>query len=314
MLMRMRSIMRSAVAGCSLATTMVCVMAVLPAEGAEGHVSAGANGIGHTSTSAPSYATPSIVGGKLVADGAMPFVVSLQNPAWGTRPIQRHFCGGSLIAPSYVLTAAHCMQNLKTVDPGVVAVIGRASMSGDDGQEVSVRRVTVHPKWNRLTNEYDVAVLELAHPVVGITPVALPKSGVTTWDQPGTIATALGWGSTEPEAPNKLFFGLQPTDVQDRLNAVDVPILPDTTCQSGYRRPNGDSQVNSAVMLCASGRGKDACQGDSGGPLIVMGSDDRPALVGTTSFGNGCAASRYPGVYTRLTSHALGDFVRSVAR
>jgi secreted trypsin-like serine protease len=64
-------------------------------------------------------------------------------------------------------------------------------------------------------------------------------------------------------------------------------------------------------MMCAAASGRDACQGDSGGPLFVPAPGGRNVLIGTTSFGNGCAVPQYPGVYTRLSSRALGDFVRS---
>ena len=79
------------------------------------------------------------------------------------------------------------------------------------------------------------------------------------------------------------------------LQKVTVPFVDEATCKDAY----GSSSITDG-MICAGRKGKDSCQGDSGGPMVNMNGEQ----VGIVSWGYGCAAAGYPGVYTRVSNYA----------
>ncbi len=194
------------------------------------------------------------------------------------------FCGGALIAPDQVLTAAHCTIERTAITsrdrvPGELrAVVGRRDLDTTAGRDVGVTAIHRHPAFRSVAEGDDMATLTLAEPV----PFQPVRLGTAT---AGDRATVLGWGRTgEIAGPSRT------------LREVDLPVWSDADCAkavNGYRVD---------AMLCAGHPqgGKDACEGDSGGPLTVNGT-----LVGVVSYGRGCARAGQPGIYTR-TSHYLG--------
>lgn len=233
--------------------------------------------------------SPQIVGGADATDGQYPFLLSLQ---YG----DQHICGASLIAPDRVLTAAHCVEGAK---PGEFTVLaGQTVLSGSTGTRHRLTRIHIHPDYAN-TRKSDVAVLELATPVAGITPVRLVGPEGATFERPGRLLTVAGWG--------RLTEG---GEAADRLQHVAVPFIAHAQCQKQY---DGRFQVNRDRELCASRPGKDSCQGDSGGPLFVQGADAAWIQLGVVSWGFGCARKGSPGVYARLASPALFDFVQTLA-
>ncbi|MBP2338465.1 secreted trypsin-like serine protease [Saccharothrix coeruleofusca] len=225
-------------------------------------------------SSAPARA---VVGGEETP--APPWVVALQDTGG------RLFCGGALVAPDRVVTAAHCVVERSLLGPrdrapeSITAVVGRTDLRGREGEQVGVVGVWRHPEFRDVTGGDDLAVLTLERGLPH--PVAVGRA------RAGDVATVLGWGRTgEWAAPSP------------RLRRADVPVRADAECAAavpGYRAD---------AMLCAGHPegGRDACEGDSGGPLVVGG-----ALVGVVSYGFGCARPGQPGVYTRL-SHFGGRF------
>ncbi|MFJ9058356.1 S1 family peptidase [Streptomyces sp. NPDC102409] len=243
---------------------------------------------------APAEADSIIVGGRPVAVADSPWAVALssRDRFGGTRAGQ--FCGGVAIAPTKVLTAAHCLREdvlgAAVTDVRDLRVIaGRDELSGPGGQEISVRSTWVNPGYDPHTNSGDLAVLTLdrALPEGDVIPMAGAGSAAY---EPGTAAAVYGWGDTTG-------YGAYAST----LRAATVRVLPDSECVRAY--PGGtQGAYDASSMLCAgeTAGGRDACQGDSGGPLVARGS-----LVGLVSWGSGCGSPGSPGVYTRVSA-AIG--------
>ncbi len=232
--------------------------------------------------------TSTIVGGSEVTPGSRPFMAAILESS-GSPTSQ--YCGGTLISPNWVVSAAHCFRDGNTTTPAASVRIGlglhRLSQGG--GNIFGVKRVIVHPQYNAQSSDYDMALLEL-NGTASQAPIALQTAST---DLTGVTATAIGWGLTNPDNNNSS---------SDVLLQVSVPVVSNTSCNTSY------GGGITARMLCAgaSGGGKDACQGDSGGPLVATVGGTLK-LIGVTSFGNGCAEAQYPGVYARVS--ALESFI-----
>ena len=112
-----------------------------------------------------------------------------------------------------------------------------------------------------------------------------------------------GWGSTTKQPSNK------DPNYPNRMQEAQVPIGSDTEAKRAY----GSDYVK-ALMLAAGEEGKDTCQGDSGGPIFVQKRTERVFQIGITSFGNGCGAENFPGVYTEANAEKLRPFIYRAAR
>ncbi|MFI1825950.1 serine protease [Streptomyces sp. NPDC020412] len=245
-------------------------------------------------SSAPAAADSIVVGGFPVQVSDTPWVVALasRDRFGGTRAGQ--FCGGVVIAPNKVMTAAHCLS--RNVLGGPVSgvkdlrvIVGRTELASSDGKEVAVSSHWITPQYDPGTNSSDLALLTLAEelPASRVLPIA-PAGDVAY--QSGTPAKVYGWGDTEGDG-----------SYASALRAAEVGVLEDRTCERAY--PGGlNGRYEAGTMLCAgtSEGGRDACQGDSGGPLVARGK-----LIGLVSWGSGCGRADSPGVYTRVSSVPL---------
>lgn len=219
-------------------------------------------------------ADPHIIGGEPTSAAAHPWVVAL---ARGNSDAA--YCGGALVAPDRVVTAAHCVSGYPARSIRVIA--GRTDLRSNKGEERWVMRYWINPGYEAPTEGDDVAVLLLDHPVP-YRPVPLETDHDAY--RAGAPATVFGWGYTSEAGPTSPV-----------LRSAEVPLIADSDCAAIYE------EFDSRDMVCAGepGGGVDACYGDSGGPLIASG-----RLIGITSWGSGCGRERAPGVFVRVASYA----------
>ncbi len=234
-----------------------------------------------------------IVGGKTAEVGAWPWMVAvLKANEEGLYDAQ--FCGGALIASTWVLTAAHCVydDNANLLEAGDIDVaLGVHNLQYDTGDRIGVKRIIVHPGYDYENNFNDIALFELKRPSTAATLALFTDSGNNL---AGETGIAIGWGKTSS------IFEIYATELQQ----VELPVVSNAVCNSSY-----PGQITSG-MLCSGYAfgGKDACQGDSGGPLMVS-VNGVWKHAGIISWGEGCALAGFYGVNTR-TSHYL-SFIRS---
>jgi trypsin len=241
---------------------------------------------------APSQA---VVGGKDAAPGAYPAVAEITFGA-------SFLCTGTLIAPKWVLTAGHCgsMTGAAVATPAgwppQLIDVRIGSVKPGQGEKVPVRRVVVQP--NYLVNAgYDITLLELSTASTKAPAKVVGAAGGALW-APGTMETIAGFGTTSEGG-----------DVADTLQEAQVPITTDAYCAGAY------SDFDAGTMVCAGfpQGGVDTCQGDSGGPMFGNSTAGGLRIVGTTSFGEGCARPGKPGVYARVADTPLREWIRSQA-
>jgi secreted trypsin-like serine protease len=255
--------------------------------------------------------TTKIVGGTAVPNGKYTFQAALLAQSFGTNDFERQYCGGSLITPFEVLTAAHCVEFFGD-EPGQLpisdlrVVVGRTVLTSTQGQKRRVAAISIHPRWDPEIFSFDAAVVHLASPINGIRPIMLVTPGVDALERPGTLATATGWGNTiqQPAGP-----GGGGVSYPDRMREAQIPITSRAECRTAYASAG---ITIDATMLCAGRTNLDTCQGDSGGPLFFRAVGGGFLQAGITSWGIGCGATGFPGVYTRLSNRGVGNFILSV--
>lgn len=222
-----------------------------------------------------------IINGTTAQPSAYPWMVSLRQSNAG------QFCGASLIAPNWVLTAAHCVEGESA--QGIQAFIGDFDLTkADQGEQArEIKRIVIHPSRTGSGEDNDIALLELSESVSN-SPVMAASASLTDAIATGTPLTVMGWGNLSTSGE----------EFPDRLNEVKVPLVAQSLCKENY---GGDISDN---MICAGLEegGKDSCQGDSGGPLVHQ-LDGQWHQVGIVSWGDGCAAANKPGVYARVGAY-----------
>jgi secreted trypsin-like serine protease len=195
------------------------------------------------------------------------------------KPESHTFCGATLVAPQYLVTAAHCVKNI-----AIYAAIGAQASNGTQGGErIKIAQSWVHEKYNDQTNDYDIAVMKLEK---ASTAKTLPLAAADgSMNKVNTMAVVRGWGVTQTKQQAAT------------LLEVNVKIISNEMCDKTYK-----NRITARMLCAGQGAGKDTCQGDSGGPLVASDS-----LVGVVSWGGECGVA--PGVYVRVTS--VLDFINS---
>nr|P00764.1 RecName: Full=Trypsin; Flags: Precursor [Squalus acanthias] len=208
-----------------------------------------------------------IVGGYECPKHAAPWTVSLN--------VGYHFCGGSLIAPGWVVSAAHCYQRRIQVR------LGEHDISANEGDETYIDSSMVirHPNYSGYDLDNDIMLIKLSKPAAlnrNVDLISLP----TGCAYAGEMCLISGWGNTMDGAVSG-----------DQLQCLDAPVLSDAECKGAYP----GMITNNMMCVGYMEGGKDSCQGDSGGPVVCNG-----MLQGIVSWGYGCAERDHPGVYTRV--------------
>ncbi|XP_046638346.1 trypsin alpha-3-like isoform X3 [Daphnia pulicaria] len=283
----------------------------------------------HSKSLLPLFNPPtiSIVGGTPAAEGEFPYVTVLR--------LSNSLCGGSLIGPSHVLTAAHCLTRFTQASVTSFRVlINTLSVNGGGPNSVTrgVKRFIIHEAYNPNNNNNDVALLVLNSSVAANStflklptdPAAttLRTTSRTTTGRPittkapacsctcptTTTKRAVAVTTKKPVAVlrgfrnyanvSAIIAGWGTTSFGGSISSTLLKANVTILDNSDPKCAVYGSSFIGANMLCAAAPGKDTCQGDSGGPIFVNG-----VVVGITSFGNGCADPRFAGVYARVSAY-----------
>ncbi|EFA01275.1 serine protease P38 precursor [Tribolium castaneum] len=227
-----------------------------------------------------------IIGGDEVVPHSVPYQVGLKING-------NAFCGGALISPNYVLTAAHCGKVIRSVDV-ILGAHNISNPSEDTQVTIAGSKIINHENYNSGNYRNDICLIQLSQPAPindNIQVAKLPPSSDLDKSYFDETVTATGWGLIKdvPFPTTK--------DMSDVLTKVDVKVSNITECGMYYNDDEDTYVVD--TNLCTSGyRNKGTCNGDSGGPLSLDG-----VLIGVTSFGTLLCEMCSPSVYTKVVNY-----------
>jgi Ca2+-binding RTX toxin-like protein len=257
---------------------------------------------------------PRIVGGNTTTIAEWPWQAALTlNPAiYSGNGFDRQRCGGSLVAPTIIVTAAHCVHRSgNTFYPAstFASITGRTTLSNSSqGQEIAWSNLYIfvdgsgNPLFDRQTFDWDVVFAQLSSPSPSSnsTPIQIAGANEAAFWAPGNEnAWATGWGTISSGGSRS-----------DTLREVNIDRIADSTC--GAASSYGSS-FHPETMVCVGemAGGQDTCQGDSGGPLVTPIGAGAFRLIGDTSWGNGCGLPNLPGIYGRVAENPMCSALQS---
>ncbi|XP_063978934.1 serine protease snake-like isoform X2 [Diachasmimorpha longicaudata] len=245
--------------------------------------------------------TPNIVAGVEATSAEFPYMVALGYIDKSKLPerVILYECGGTIIAPNYVLTAAHCIDNEDNRAPVLVRVGAESLDPKAEGvQYVRVGSAIPHPKYKRSQIYNDIALLKLTDPFKWsktVKPICLLSKPINEIQINVNVSIYVaGWGDigANGEVTNRL------------LRTPSLNLVPPSKCSESYRRVRQVPRGIDETVICAVDEDKtrraDSCNGDSGGPLLMIDTQG-DTVIGVTSFGQSCG-SVIPAGYTSVFS------------
>ncbi|MGA2165278.1 MAG: serine protease [Solirubrobacteraceae bacterium] len=228
-------------------------------------------------------ARAAVIGGSPAEMGTFPWLARIVD----NRPEGTELCTGTIVAPSLILTAGHCAENMETgvvnESSGYSVVTGNVEWTSPERQMSAVSKVVVYPGFIRSVDEGDAALLVLS------TPTTAPAISLAAWPsdsnilQAGTGAVIAGWGETEETFP-------------ERLQWAETVVQAPEWCEGEVKMFYEGSEL-CAVDPPSYSTG--ACSGDSGGPLIAETSSGAPVEIGVTIRASADCSTSHPTVFTR---------------
>lgn len=232
-----------------------------------------------SNSSLPEGATTRIVGGMPTKGNIYPYFATVDEGA-------TNLCGGTLIHPSFVLTAAHCRNAYTSGGSVRVGVWSHFWSQKGSIEKRRIQQFIPHPNYQGRLVRNDLMLIQLESPIYDVPLIGFREAADLDVKDDGQWLTVIGFGTME-EGNDK--------HISSKLMQVDLQTYKTSWCKKRY-----PGELEPRTMMCAGGhvKDRDSCLGDSGGPLIYNGA--QPIQVGIVSWGFGCGRKGAPGVYTRV--------------